>query len=96
MFARLRGIPEKNIKAAVQTEINRLDLNKYANKRCGTYRSVSKRGIILSSILFSLSVVVIKENSVLPFLSWVILLFYFLMNLPLAWIQLQEDFSGMF
>ena len=38
MFARLRGIPERKIKSAVQTEIDRLDLGKYANKRCGTYR----------------------------------------------------------
>ena len=38
MFARLRGIPEKAIKGAVQTEIDRLDLNKHANKRCETYR----------------------------------------------------------
>ena len=38
MFARLRGIPEAAIKGCVQTEIQRLDLIKYANKRCGTYR----------------------------------------------------------
>ena len=38
MFARLRGIPESKIKAAVQKEIDRLDLAKYANKKCGTYR----------------------------------------------------------
>ena len=38
MFARLRGIPEKAIKGAVQAEIDRLDLAKHANKRCGTYR----------------------------------------------------------
>ncbi len=40
MFARLRGIPEKHIKNAVQFEIERLDLVKHANKRCGNYRSV--------------------------------------------------------
>ena len=38
MFARLRGIPESKISAAVQKEIDRLDLVKYANKKCGTYR----------------------------------------------------------
>ena len=42
MFARLRGIPESEIKKAVQTEINRLDLTKHANKKCGTYRFVEK------------------------------------------------------
>ena len=40
MFARLRGIPEKQIKEVVETEITRLDLKKYADKKCGNYRSV--------------------------------------------------------
>ncbi|XP_019855200.1 PREDICTED: ATP-binding cassette sub-family A member 3-like [Amphimedon queenslandica] len=43
MFARLRGIPEPAIKGCVQTEIERLDLIKYANKRCGTYSGGNKR-----------------------------------------------------
>ena len=38
MFCRLRGIPEKRIPSVVKTEIKRLDLEKYAKKRCGTYR----------------------------------------------------------
>ncbi len=38
MFARLRGIPEHNIKEVVDTEIKRLDLTKYAKKLCGSYR----------------------------------------------------------
>ena len=38
MFARLRGVPESQIKEVVDTEIRRLDLKKYANKLCGTYR----------------------------------------------------------
>ena len=38
MFARLRGVPEKQIKDVVATEIRRLDLSKHANKRCGNYR----------------------------------------------------------
>ena len=38
MFARLRGIPERHIKSAVQFEIDRLDLKQHANKRCGNYR----------------------------------------------------------
>ena len=38
IFARLRGIQESDIKEAVQTEIDRLDLNKYADKPCGSYR----------------------------------------------------------
>ena len=40
MFARLRGVPEKQIKEVVETEITRLDLKKYADKKCGNYRSV--------------------------------------------------------
>ena len=40
MFARLRGIPEKQIKEVVETEITRLDLKKYADKKSGNYRSV--------------------------------------------------------
>ena len=38
MFARLRGIPEKEVKNAVKTEIERLDLKKHATKLCGNYR----------------------------------------------------------
>ena len=38
MFARLRGIREKDIKHAVQMELQRLNLIKYANKLCGNYR----------------------------------------------------------
>ena len=38
MFARLRGVPEGQLKEVVNTEIRRLDLRKYADKRCGTYR----------------------------------------------------------
>ena len=40
MFARLRGVPEKQIKEVVETEITRLDLKKYADKKCGNYRFV--------------------------------------------------------
>ena len=38
MFARLRGVPEKQIKEVVEIEIARLDLKKHAHKKCGTYR----------------------------------------------------------
>ena len=38
MFARIRGIPEQYIKEVVDIEIKRLDLDKHADKRCGTYR----------------------------------------------------------
>ena len=38
MFARLKGIKEKIIPTEVETEIERMNLSKYANKRCGTYR----------------------------------------------------------
>ena len=40
MFARLRGIPEKLIGQAVEAEVERLDLVKYAGKQCGKYRWV--------------------------------------------------------
>ena len=40
MFARLRGIPERQIKEVVEIEIARLDLKKHANKKCGTYRYI--------------------------------------------------------
>ena len=42
MYARLRGVPEKQIKEVVETEITRLDLKKYADKKCGNYRFVVK------------------------------------------------------
>lgn len=38
MFARLRGIPEKEIPNAVKEEIDRLDLRKHCDKLCGNYR----------------------------------------------------------
>jgi ATP-binding cassette subfamily A (ABC1) protein 3 len=41
LFARLRGVPEKQIKEVVEVEINRLDLKKHANKRCSKYRLVN-------------------------------------------------------
>lgn len=41
MFARLRGVPEKEIKEVVEVEITRLDLKKHAEKRCKDYRSVN-------------------------------------------------------
>ena len=40
LYARLRGIPEKQIKAVVDTEIKRLDLQNHADRLCGTYRFV--------------------------------------------------------
>lgn len=44
MFARLRGIPEKQITEVVDTEIRRLDLKKHANKRSSSYRCATARG----------------------------------------------------
>jgi len=40
LYARLRGIPEKQIKGVVDTEIKRLDLLKHADRLCGTYRFI--------------------------------------------------------
>ncbi len=52
MFARLRGVPEKQIKEVVETEITRLDLMKYADKRCGNYRSVATSKSSYSYLVF--------------------------------------------
>lgn len=38
MFARIRGVPESQIKEVVENEITRLDLSAHADKRCGKYR----------------------------------------------------------
>ena len=38
MFARLRGVPERHIGKVVEVEIGRLDLKKYADRKCKTYR----------------------------------------------------------
>ncbi len=46
MFARLRGIPERQIKEVVDIEITRLDLKKHANKKCGTYRYAMVAGTL--------------------------------------------------
>jgi len=43
MYARLRGVPEKQINEVVDSEIRRLDLFKYADTRCGTYSGGVKR-----------------------------------------------------
>ena len=40
MYGRLRGIPERLIKDAVEAIIQGLDLSKHGDKKCGTYRSV--------------------------------------------------------
>ena len=40
LFARLRGVPEEQIKEVVEIEINRLDLKKHADKRSDKYRFV--------------------------------------------------------
>ena len=40
MFARLRGVPERQIREVVEIEVTRLDLKKHAHKKCGTYRYV--------------------------------------------------------
>ena len=46
VFARLRGIPEHSIKAIVESEIQRIDLTKHADKQCGKYRYTSACVII--------------------------------------------------
>ena len=40
LYARLRGIPEADIRDAVEREIKRLDLVKHAKNTCGNYRYV--------------------------------------------------------
>ena len=43
MFSRLRGVPEDCIYRVVDAELRRLDLVRYANKKCGTYSGGVKR-----------------------------------------------------
>jgi len=43
MYARLRGVPEDNINAVVDSELCRLDLEKYAMKQSGKYSGREKR-----------------------------------------------------
>ena len=63
MFARLRGVPEKQIKEIVETEITRLDLKKYADKKCGNYRSVKPANLNLDTlILWDIAVVETSVN----------------------------------
>lgn len=38
LFARVRGVPEKQIKSMVSLALNRLGLQEHANKRCENYR----------------------------------------------------------
>ncbi len=38
LFARLRGIPRQTIQAVVNSTITHLNLDKWADKLCGTYR----------------------------------------------------------
>jgi len=59
LYARLRGIPEKKIKDAVETEIKRLDLLKHADRLCGTYRWVI---ICFHKVLMIYSFVVVGTN----------------------------------
>ena len=66
MFARLRGIPERNIKNVVTTIIKRLDLIKNANKLCGNYRYGLKQLVNVPIIfVYTLAVVATRGNFVL-------------------------------
>ena len=68
MFARLRGIPEGSIRDVVTSTIEKLDLEKHANKLCGKYRSVQYVDRILRSedVLFLIPVEEIRGSSALP------------------------------
>lgn len=48
MYARLRGIPERRISSIVDEAVKRLNLTKWADRQCGTYRYVF---VVLSSLL---------------------------------------------
>ncbi|XP_054932460.1 phospholipid-transporting ATPase ABCA3-like [Dermacentor andersoni] len=48
LFARLRGIPEPQIEAAVQAAITLVDLEKHAPKWCGTYSGGNKRKLSIA------------------------------------------------
>ena len=38
MYARLRGIPERRIAGIVDQAVQQLNLSKWADRQCGTYR----------------------------------------------------------
>jgi len=59
LYARLRGIPEAEIKDAVDKEIKRMDLAKHAKNTCGTYRYACISYLIT---LFKILVVEINVN----------------------------------
>ncbi|XP_077552651.1 phospholipid-transporting ATPase ABCA3-like [Haemaphysalis longicornis] len=48
MYARLRGIPEAQIKAAVESAIELTDLEKHAHKNCGIYSGGNKRKLTIA------------------------------------------------
>ena len=56
MFARLRGVPEKQIKAIVNTEIRRVDLKKHADKKCGSYRLAFHLSFSLAVDIYGITV----------------------------------------
>ena len=62
MFARLRGVPEKQIKEVVEIEIARLDLKKYADKKCRNYRSAYQTLPVHILILCDIAVVETSVN----------------------------------
>ncbi|XP_065292606.1 phospholipid-transporting ATPase ABCA3-like isoform X2 [Dermacentor albipictus] len=62
LFARLRGIPEPQIEAAVQAVITLVDVEKHASKWCGTYSGGNKRKLSIAvAILGNPRVVFLDE-----------------------------------
>ncbi len=62
MYARLRGVPKGFIQQAVTTELMRLDLYKYADRRCGTYSGGVKRKLSTAiAMIGSPSIILLDE-----------------------------------
>ncbi|KAL1466074.1 hypothetical protein MTO96_026884 [Rhipicephalus appendiculatus] len=51
LFARLRGVPECNVEAAVRSVIAHTDLDEHADKRCGVYSGGNKRKLSVAVAL---------------------------------------------
>ena len=63
MFARLRGVPEKQINEVVETELTRLDLKKYSDKKCANYRSVHNAKLFLSCSYVLCGIAVVETSA---------------------------------
>ncbi|XP_071785236.1 phospholipid-transporting ATPase ABCA3-like isoform X1 [Asterias amurensis] len=62
LFARLRGIPRHNIQAVVKSTITHLNLDKWADKLCGTYSGGNKRKLNTATALVGSPPIVLLDE----------------------------------